>query len=205
MHKLGKTPITKNELQKRSDFNINKNVIVLDEQGNLLESTYQKRAKQLVKAKRAKLLCENKIMLFSSSHMKGKIMNTTDNIQEVVSEATCDNELFDDKEVLQLAQEKITAKKNLKNQIFKSIIITILLLLIISFNSYSERAVLAFCYCFVLFIRLLVRIIKFAVPSYNDRVKAYFNGIRDYFKTKNEAKLKAEYEKQKILIQKQNI
>ena len=42
---------------------IEKNVIVVDEQGKILESTYPKRAKGLVKKGRARFIAENKICL----------------------------------------------------------------------------------------------------------------------------------------------
>ena len=62
------TPITKNNVHKseskqRGATPMEKNVIVVDEQGNEYEATYPKRAKGLVKNGRARFVGENKICL----------------------------------------------------------------------------------------------------------------------------------------------
>ena len=56
---------------------IEKNVIVVDEQGNEYEATYPKRAKGLVKNGRARFIAENKICLACSpdTHSEGKTMS----------------------------------------------------------------------------------------------------------------------------------
>ena len=64
----GKKPITKNGNPQKANQNkgatpIEKNVIVVDEQGNEYEATYPKRAKGLVKNGRARFVGENKICL----------------------------------------------------------------------------------------------------------------------------------------------
>ena len=61
-------PITKNDIGKKQinakgATPIEKNVIVVDEQGNEYEATYPKRAKGLVKNGRARFVGENKICL----------------------------------------------------------------------------------------------------------------------------------------------
>ena len=61
-------PITKNDIGKKQINTkgatpIEKNVIVVDEQGNEYEATYPKRAKGLVKNGRARFVDENKICL----------------------------------------------------------------------------------------------------------------------------------------------
>ena len=61
-------PITKNDISKKQINTkgatpIEKNVIVVDEQGNEYEATYPKRAKGLVKNGRARFVDENKICL----------------------------------------------------------------------------------------------------------------------------------------------
>ena len=55
---------------------IEKNVIVVDEQGNEYEATYPKRAKGLVKNGRARFIAENKICLACppDTHSEGKTM-----------------------------------------------------------------------------------------------------------------------------------
>ena len=68
---MGKTPITKNGIHAlniltsitRGATPIEKNVIVIDSQGNEYEATYPKRAKGLVKSGRARFVGENKICL----------------------------------------------------------------------------------------------------------------------------------------------
>ncbi len=62
-------PITKNDISEKANqykggaTPIEKNVIVVDEQGNEYEATYPKRAKGLVKNGRARFVDENKICL----------------------------------------------------------------------------------------------------------------------------------------------
>lgn len=58
----GRAPIEKNS-GARGETPIEKNVIVVDEQGNEYESTYPKRAKGIVKNGRARYLSENRICL----------------------------------------------------------------------------------------------------------------------------------------------
>ena len=62
------TPITKNRIHysgitAKGEIPIEKNIIVVDEQGNEFEATYPKRAKGLVKNGRARFIDENKICL----------------------------------------------------------------------------------------------------------------------------------------------
>ena len=66
---MGTAPIIKNRIHSLNSFQskgatpIEKNVIVVDEQGNEYETTYPKRAKGLVKNGRARFVDENKICL----------------------------------------------------------------------------------------------------------------------------------------------
>ena len=66
---MGTAPIIKNRIHSLNSFQskgvtpIEKNVIVIDEQGNEYEATYPKRAKGLVKSGRARFVDENKICL----------------------------------------------------------------------------------------------------------------------------------------------
>lgn len=62
------TPITKNRIHysgitSKGEIPTEKNIIVVDEQGNEFEATYPKRAKGLVKNGRARFIDENKICL----------------------------------------------------------------------------------------------------------------------------------------------
>lgn len=58
-------PITKNGLRTlhKGETPIEKNILVVDEQGNEYEATWPKRAKGLVKSGRARFIGENKICL----------------------------------------------------------------------------------------------------------------------------------------------
>ena len=65
---MGRIPIVKNEIRKKQINTkgaapIEKNLIVVDEQGNEYEATYPKRARGLVKNGRARFVGENKICL----------------------------------------------------------------------------------------------------------------------------------------------
>ena len=65
---MGRIPIVKNEIRKKQlntkgAAPIEKNGIVVDEQGNEYEATYPKRARGLVKNGRARFVGENKICL----------------------------------------------------------------------------------------------------------------------------------------------
>lgn len=67
----GKPPIEKNVIHKSLQVNnkgeipIEKNISVVDEQGNEYEATYPRRAKGLVKSGRARFISENRICLAS--------------------------------------------------------------------------------------------------------------------------------------------
>lgn len=66
-------PITKNgftHLSARGMTPIEKNIIVVDEQGKTYEATYPKRAKGLVKNGRARFIDENKICLLCPPNVK---------------------------------------------------------------------------------------------------------------------------------------
>lgn len=74
--------------QNKGAAPIEKNVIVVDEQGNEYEATYPKRAKGLAKNGRARFVDENKICLACPPDkliMEDKIM--TDNNQSIIDEA----------------------------------------------------------------------------------------------------------------------
>ncbi len=79
----GKTPIKKNEdcryaLKEKGEAPIEKNVIVIDENGNEYETTYTKRAKGLVKKGRARFVDENKICLLCPPNSKSEDINMSE-------------------------------------------------------------------------------------------------------------------------------
>ncbi len=99
------TPITKNNKSPQFDAKgmipIEKNIIVTDEQGNILEATYPKRAKGLVKNGRARYIDENTICLACppmnmedknmSENTENKSVNQPEEIIETEKQATDGN------------------------------------------------------------------------------------------------------------------
>ncbi len=93
----GKPPIEKNVIHKSLQVNnkgeipIEKNISVVDEQGNEYEATYPKRAKGLVKSGRARFISENRICLASPPAKLSEVnnmenINNKANLQEVKKE-----------------------------------------------------------------------------------------------------------------------
>lgn len=83
MHEAGTAPITKNGLRTlhKGETPIEKNIIVVDEQGNEYEATWPKRAKGLVKNGRARFIGDNKICLTCppDTKLEGKQMSENTN------------------------------------------------------------------------------------------------------------------------------
>ena len=84
---------------------IEKNVIVVDEQGNILEATYPKRAKGLVKKGRARFISESTICLAcppkntEENEMKNE-KNKFENIEALIDKSLSENTHLEDKEPL---------------------------------------------------------------------------------------------------------
>ena len=96
---------------------IEKNIIVVDEQGNTLEATYPKRAKGLVKKGRARFISENVICLacppenMEENAMSNNVSNidlVNENLVAAETEQT-EKELKEYKEKLQTVYEKYFA------------------------------------------------------------------------------------------------
>lgn len=94
----GKPPIGKNVIHKlcklitEGEIPIEKNISVVDEQGNEYEATYPRRAKGLVKSGRARFISENRICLASPPAKLSEVnnmenINNKANTQEVKEEA----------------------------------------------------------------------------------------------------------------------
>lgn len=94
----GKPPIGKNVIHKlcklitEGEIPIEKNISVVDEQGNEYEATYPRRAKGLVKSGRARFISENRICLASPPAKLSEVnnmenINNKTNSQEVKKEA----------------------------------------------------------------------------------------------------------------------
>ncbi len=78
---MGTAPITKNSftLYTKGMTPIEKNIIVLDENGNEYEATYPKRAKGLVKSGRARFINENTICLACPPKNESEDNNMSEN------------------------------------------------------------------------------------------------------------------------------
>ena len=87
---------------------IEKNIIVVDEQGNEYEATYPKRAKGLVKNGRARFVDENKICLACPPDKileEAKMSNNTNNMPEQKANEITEQQIF---EQITLLQKQLT-------------------------------------------------------------------------------------------------
>ena len=107
-------PITKNGITKIIAYRykgvtpIEKNIIVVDEQGNEYEATYPKRAKGLVKNGRARFVDENKICLACPPDKileEEKMSNNTTNKPEQKATEITEQQIF---EQITLLQKQLT-------------------------------------------------------------------------------------------------
>ncbi len=87
-------PITKNSIHgtdyhftAKGEIPIEKNILVVDEQGNEYEATWPKRARGLVKSGRARFLSENKICLACPPEINLEDNEMTDNTMETIDMA----------------------------------------------------------------------------------------------------------------------
>lgn len=185
-------------------IDIQRNIAVVDDCGNALESTYSKRARQLVKQQRATWIDEDVIQL-QSQLGKDFVMDTiTKNIDKNLKEAQdtkdySDSVLQDNAEndaIMDLAKERLQAKQVLIRQGLDLALLTAVLLALSAIQGDSERLVVAFMYGLFWLVRYAIRVVKFAKPSFK-------GGVSDYMKRRKETKLNAEYNKIKALIEMQ--
>ena len=87
---------------------IEKNIIVVDEQGNILEATYPKRAKGLVKKGRARFIAESKICLACPPNIFLEENEMENNIMQYNKE---EQQVF-------LKNANITIKEGIENTVF---------------------------------------------------------------------------------------
>ena len=116
MRERGRHPSEKTESQihAKSDTKgatpIEKNVIVVDEQGKIYEATYPKRAKGLVKSGRARFVAENKICLACPPNQYLEDKNMSENMNNIAAEASVEIKNIEITAEYALAQiEKILA------------------------------------------------------------------------------------------------
>ena len=99
---------------------IEKNVIVVDEQGNEYEATYPKRAKGLVKNGRARFITENKICLLCPPEIETEDNKMSENINvnvEVPTEVDTSLSKYDIPYVLEQIEKLHTELQDFKNTV----------------------------------------------------------------------------------------
>ena len=122
---MGAAPIIKNGIHKaycklntKGETPIEKNIIVVDEQGKVYEATYPKRAKGLVKNGRARFVAENKICLACppNENLEDNKMseNTNINIEKNTNQITAREIL----EQIKKLQEQLVSLKETQNSLF---------------------------------------------------------------------------------------
>ena len=109
-HPSQKTEFTKCQSNTKGATPIEKNVIVVDEQGKIYEATYPKRAKGLVKNGRARFVAENKICLACPPNENLEDKNMSENMNNRAAEASVEIKNIEITAEYALAQiEKILA------------------------------------------------------------------------------------------------
>ena len=105
-------------MNTKGETPIEKNIIVVDEQGKVYEATYPKRAKGLVKNGRARFVAENKICLACppNENLEDNKMseNTNINIEQNTNPVTAREIL----EQIKNLQEQMTSLKETQNALF---------------------------------------------------------------------------------------
>ena len=105
-------------MNTKGETPIEKNIIVVDEQGKVYEATYPKRAKGLVKNGRARFVAENKICLACppNENLEDKKMseNTNINIEQNTNQITAREIL----EQIKKLQEQLVSLKETQNSLF---------------------------------------------------------------------------------------
>ena len=198
---------------------IQRQIIVVDTQGNILQSTYPKRARQLVKNQRADWADDDVIRLRSQPGKDIIMENTTpitpfeatadasahtQNPEERLPASQADaapspaQEPDDapDEIIMELAKERLAAKRKLIRQGWDLLLLALVLVCLINLDWPGERALLAFCYGLFWAVRYLIRLIRFSKPSFK-------GGFSSYVKQRRENKLNAEYIRLKHMLKEQ--
>ncbi len=201
----GRHPSQKTEYRGES---IQKNIRVVDQDGALLKSTYEKRARQLAKKHRATWIASDTIMILQPEEdndmecvftepAEALKPNRTDG---VVMEAVINNsagkedvpnvESMDDKAILDLAKRRVNIKRNLIGQALDYCLLLFCMLLFVFSYSQEFRLIIAIGLALFWGIRLLARVLRFARPSFKD-------GIAAYIKERRERNIESEYNRLK--------
>ena len=156
-----------------------------------MESTYLKRARQLVKNQRAEWINEGMIrMKLQYEYVEGNVMAAENIVPKDSESEVLDLQTPDDETILELAKRRLAIKKNLFYQTVDYILLLFCFLLLVVSWDYETKAFI--CTMFSLFWggRLLYRIFKFVKPSFKD-------GIMTYIKKRNDYKLESEFNRLK--------
>lgn len=204
---VGKTPITKNELQgmtpitknsKRGDL-ISKQIYVVDCCDIPLEPTYPKRAIQLVKNQRAEWISEDTIRM-KLQYVEGNLMTVESTITKSIdssknerSEEIKNIQTPDDKTIMELAKRRLAVKRNLIYQTLDYMLILICFFFFVLVWDRETKAFIAVMFSLFWGIRLMNRIYKFVKPSLQNGIGAYIKKRNDYQLESEFNRLKKEY------------
>ena len=165
--------------------------------GQILEPTYIKRARQLVKNGRAEWVSEDAIRLRRYSE-EVNILEPITNITPTADTAAADPNPGvnapdrSDGIIMDLAKRRMAARRALVGQALDFLLILIFAFCFISTSRYSgylsTAVLLSLIFCLFFGIRLLYRVIKFARPSFR-------GGFREYLRKRKEQKLAFEYDR----------
>ncbi len=95
-----------------------------------------------------------------------------------------------DKAILDLAKRRVEMKRNLFGQVIDFCLLLVLMLCLIGMYSEDGRVVLSGIFAFFWGVRLIIRLVRYAKPSFK-------NGIAAYFKERKQRKIEFEYSKLK--------
>ena len=190
------TPITKNG--KRGDL-ISKQINVVDCSDIPLESTYPKRALQLVKNQRAEWISEDTIRM-KLQYVEGNLMTVENTITECSDSSTNERpeeikgiQTLDDETIMELAKRRLAIKRNLFHQTLDFMLILMCFAFFVLVWDRETKALIAFMFSLFWGIRLMYRIYKFAKPSFQNGIGAYIKKRNDYQLESEFNRLKKEY------------
>ncbi len=163
----------------------------------VLASTYGKRAHQLVKKQRAAWINNDAIMIIQPEEVLNLDLSFTEpretlnpnriiDVDQMVKTDSC----LEDKVILDIAKRRVDAKRDLMGQVLDFCLLLIWLTLVVAIQDTFYRFVMAMFFFTFWGIRLTVRVVKFAKPSFK-------NGIATYFKERRRHKIEYEYSRLK--------
>ena len=175
---------------------ISRMINVVDCRDIPLEPTYQKRARQLVKNRRAEWISEDTIRM-KLQYMEETIMAANNiELKEAAEDSltvAADNRSVDDETIMELAKRRLAIKKNLLVQTLDYILLLLCFGTMAVIWDYETQVWI--CIAAALFWggRLLYRIFKFAKPSFKEGIAAYLKKRSDYKLESEFNRLKKEY------------